>query len=418
MSNLKEKAKLMKILAPAGDWESLRAAVEAGADSVYFGIQNFNMRSTGAKNFSITDLKEIVDYCTQKNVETYVTVNTVMYDSDLSKMRDVIEKAKDSGCNGVIVSDFSAINYANKIIIPVCISTQVSVSNIEAVKFFAKYAKRIILARELNLEQIKKITEAIEKEKIRGVDGNLIEIEIFAHGALCVAVSGRCSMSLYCYDSSANKGECTQVCRRKYKVTDFETNQELIIDNNYIMSPKDLCTVGLLPEIVDSGVKVLKLEGRGRPPEYVDMVVRCYKEALKHIAEGSYSQKIVKNLNKKLETVFNRGLNTGMYMGRKVDEWAKGAGNQASFKRVFLGNVLHFFPKKRIALIKILGNVNIKEGEECIIIGKNTGIVKFKLENIHVDEKVVKNVGKNTEFSIKTPKIVRKNDEVYILKTL
>ena len=262
--NLKEKAKIFKLLAPAGDWECLQTAIKANSDCVYLGIANFNMRSTGAKNFQLEDLPKIAKLCKKHDVETYLTVNTVMYNSDLAVMKKIIKAAKDSGFNGVIVSDFAAIQYAKKIAMPMTISTQLSISNIEAVKYFSKYANRIILARELTLEQVKAIIKQIEEEKIKGPNGKLIEIEIFGHGALCVAVSGRCNMSLYCYDKSANKGECTQICRRAYKVTDLETGIELKIDNNYIMSPKDLSTIGFLPEIINSGVKILKIEGRGR----------------------------------------------------------------------------------------------------------------------------------------------------------
>lgn len=414
---ISQKAKSFKLLAPAGDWECLRAAVQAGANCVYLGISNFNMRSTGAKNFEIKDLKKISKYCQSNNVETYLTVNTVLYNSDLKKMQKIIKSAKDADFNGVIVSDFAAIQYAQEIKMPMCISTQLSVSNIESVRFFSKYSDRIILARELNLEQIKEIVEQIKKESITGPNEKLVEIEIFGHGALCVAVSGRCNMSLYCYNSSANRGECTQVCRRAYKVEDLETGQELKIDNNYIMSPKDLCTIGFLDKIIDSGVKVLKIEGRGRPPEYVDTVIRAYRKAIDAIEKETYSKKLIKELNKELETVFNRELSTGLYMGRNYDEWAKGPGNQAKTKRVFVGKVLHYFSKKKIALIEITANVKLKEGEECLITGKTTGLLRFKLDNMVINDKVVKTAEQKEQFTIKVPQKVRKNDNVFLNKT-
>jgi U32 family peptidase len=411
-----KQRKSLKLLAPAGDWECLRAAIQAKADCVYLGISNFNMRSTGAKNFEISDLPKISKYCKENRVEAYITVNTVLYNSDLKKMREIITSAKENDFNGVIVSDFAAIEYAHEIDMPMSISTQLSISNIESVRFFAKYANRMILARELSLEQVKEIVKQIEEYNITSPDGELVEIEIFGHGALCVAVSGRCNMSLYCYNSSANKGECTQICRRAYKIEDLETGQELKIDNHYVMSPKDLCTIGMLDKIIDSGVKVLKLEGRGRPPEYVDTVVKTYRKAIDAIGNDSYTPKLIEELNRNLKTVFNRGLSTGLYMGRSYDEWAKGPGNQAKTKRAFVGKVLHYFPKKQVALIKITANITLTEGQECLIIGENTGLVRFKLKNIVFEEKEVKKITQNQQFTIKTPIKVRKNDNVFVIQ--
>lgn len=415
---LSKKAQLFKILAPAGDWASLRTAINAGADFVYFGIKDFNMRSTGAKNFKISDIPKIVALCKKNKVKTYITVNTVLYNSDLKKMQKIISKAKESKCDGIIVSDFAAIQYAKKIKMPMCISTQLSISNIEAVKYFSRYADRIILARELSLKQIKEISKEIEKQKIKGPSGKLVEIEVFGHGALCVAISGRCNMSLFCYNTSANKGECSQICRRPYKVTDLETETELKVDNNYIMSPKDLCTIGLLPEIINSGVKVLKIEGRGRPPEYVDTVVRVYKKAIEAITEDNFTLKLIDELNQELKTVFNRGLSTGFYMGRKFDEWAKGDGNQAKTKRIFAGKVLHYFPQKKVALIRVLSKIELKKGDKCLIIGQKTGLVIFKLENMLVENSKVDKVKQNHDFTIKISKTVRKNDDVFVISKI
>jgi U32 family peptidase len=405
----------LKILAPAGDWACLRTAVKAGADCIYIGVENFNMRSTGAKNFPLKDLQEISKFCHENDTKIYITVNTVLYNADLSKMEQVIQKAKEFDYDGIIVSDIAAMEYAKSINMPMTISTQLSVSNIESVRFFSKYADRIVLARELTLEQIGDIVKQIEEEKIVGPKGELVEIEIFGHGAMCVAVSGRCSMSLYCYNSSANKGECTQVCRRAYKVKDLETGKELKIDNNYIMSPRDISTIGMLPEILKAGIKVLKIEGRARPPEYVDTVVRCYKEALEAVGDGNYSKKLVEEWNKRLGTVFNRGFSTGMYMGRDIKEWAEGPGNQSGVKKHFLGKVLHYFPKKKVALIRVQGEHGAKEMDPCLITGNKTGLVKLQLENMVIDNKKVSEVKQNDEFTIQVPNIVRKNDEVYIL---
>ncbi len=415
-NELIEKAKNFKILAPAGDWSSLRTAVKAGADSVYFGIADFNTRATASRNFQISDLKEISKYCKDNNVETCITVNTVMYNSDLDTMKKVINSVKDSGCDAVIVADIAALTYANEIGIQAYVSTQLSVSNIETVKFFSKYTNRIILARELTIEQVKEIVEQIKKENITGPNGKLVEIEIFGHGALCVAVSGRCSMSLYCYNSSANKGKCTQVCRRKYKVTDMETGKELVVDNNYMMSPKDLSTIGLLPEIIDSGAVILKLEGRGRPPEYVDTVVKCYKEAIQSIIDNTYSEKKISKWNERLGTVFNRGMSMGMYMGRHWDEWANGSGNQATKEKTLVGKVIHYFPKAKVAHIKIHGDIEIKEGEEYLITGERTGLVKGTFENMMLDTKSFTNVKQGDEFTIKIEEVVHKNDDIFVFR--
>ena len=412
---LSQKAKRFKLLAPAGDWECLRAAVNAGADYVYLGISNFNMRSTGAKNFDLKDLPKIAEYCKENKVKVYLTVNTVLYNSDLDRMKKIIDNAKKAKIDGVIVCDLAAVQYAREIGISASISTQLSVSNIESVKFFSDYADRIILARELSLEQIKEICTQIVEKKIKGPAGELIEIETFGHGALCVAVSGRCNMSLYCYNSSANRGECTQVCRRAYKVQDLETGHELKIDNNYIMSPKDLSTIGFLDKIIDSGVKVLKIEGRGRPPEYVDTVVRVYKRAIEAIIENKYNKKLIKELNEELESVFNRGLDNGLYMGRSYDEWAKGPGNQAKTKRNFVGKVLHYFPKKEVALIENTSNLTLKEGQECIITGSTTGLVRIKLKDMLVENKNAKSLKQGEQFTIKMPQKVRKNDNVFAI---
>lgn len=413
--NLKEKAKTFKLLSPAGDWASLRAGVQAGADSIYFGIKNFNMRSKGAKNFCLEDVSKVSKYCKEKNVETYLTVNTLLFDSDLNTMKRIIDEAKKSKIDGVIVSDFAAIEYAKEIDMPMCISTQMSVSNIDSVKFFSKYANRIILARELTLEQIKGIIKEIEKQNITGPNGKLVEIEVFGHGALCVAVSGRCNMSLYCYNKSADRGECTQVCRRAYKVTDLETNQELEIQNNYVMSPKDLCTIGMLDKIIDAGVKVLKVEGRGRTPEYVSIVTKTYKEAIQAIQNGEYTTELIENLNKKLETVFNRGFSQGMYMGRSQDEWTTGDGNQATEKRKLVGKVLHFFSEKEVALIKVHTKVELKQGQKCLIVGNKTGLVDFELKNMIINNQKVKIVKQGEEFTVKVPNTVRKNDDVFVI---
>lgn len=416
MDTLKQKAKDFKILAPAGNWESLRAAVEAGADSIYLGISDFNMRATASRNFQMEDLSEISQYCKENDVEVCVTVNTIMYNSDLEKMQSVMKAVKSSGCNAVIVADIAALMYANEIGIPAYISTQMSISNIESIRFFSKYSDRIILARELSLEQVKEIVDQIKEFDIKGPSGRLVEIEIFGHGALCVAVSGRCSMSLFCYNTSANKGKCTQICRRSYIVKDKETGQELEIDNNYVMSPKDLCTIGMLDKIIDSGVKILKIEGRGRPPEYVDTVIRSYKEAVQSIIDGTYTSEKISRWNEDLKTVFNRGLGVGMYMGRRWDEWANGSDNQARKEKILIGRVLNYYPRIGVVYIKVEGDYSIKEGDEYIITGSRTGILRGVFKDMVLDKKDMPKVSQGEEFTMKIEGTAHHNDSVFVFR--
>ncbi len=416
MDTLKQKAKDFKILAPAGNWESLRAAVEAGADSIYLGISDFNMRATASRNFQMEDLPGLSQYCKENDVEACVTVNTIMYNSDLEKMQSVIKAVKSSGCNAVIVADIAALMYANEIGIPAYISTQMSISNIESIRFFSKYSDRIILARELSLEQVKEIVEQIKEFDIKGPSGRLVEIEIFGHGALCVAVSGRCSMSLFCYNTSANKGKCTQICRRSYIVKDKETGQELEIDNNYVMSPKDLCTIGMLDKIIDSGVKILKIEGRGRPPEYVDTVIRSYKEAVQSIIDGTYTSEKISRWNEDLKTVFNRGLGVGMYMGRRWDEWANGSDNQARKEKILIGRVLNYYPRIGVVYIKVEGDYSIKEGDEYIITGSRTGILRGFFKDMVLDKKDMPKVSQGEEFTMKIEGTAHHNDSVFVFR--
>ncbi len=408
--------KKIEILAPAGSFETLRTAIDAGADSVFFGIADFNMRATAAANFQREDLPEVVRLCEESEVRTYLTVNTVLYSSELNKMREVVEAAKKAGVSAVIAADMATIQYCNEIGIPVHISTQLSVSNIETVKFYSQFADCIVLARELTLEQVKEIMSYVRENKITGPSGDLLKIEVFAHGAMCVAVSGRCAMSLHCYNTSANRGKCTQICRRRYKVTDLDTGQELEVDNNYVMSAADLCTIGLLPELVDSGVSVLKFEGRGRSPEYVDTVIRTYREALKAIDEDSYTEEKIKEWNKTLKTVFNRGQSTGFYMGRKYDEWALGNGSQATTERIQTGIVEKYFPKIEVAQVLLTGPEEIQNGIEFSITGEKTGLEKGSMEGMIIDGSKEKVAKKGDVITFKVSKPVRKNDKFYIIK--
>lgn len=428
----------VELLAPAGDFESLRAAVNAGADSVYFGIADFNMRASAARNFVMEDLPEIVNICRQgrngknktgKKVKTYVTVNTVLYNDELEKMHSIVDAVKEHGVDGIIAADLATIMYAKEKGVEVHASTQLSISNTETVKFYSRFCDRIVLARELTLEQIKQICDDIKKQNIRGPKDNLIEIEVFAHGALCVSVSGRCAMSLFCYGSkcSANCGKCTQICRRRYKVTDIETNQELEIDNNYVMSPKDLCTIGLLPEIIAAGVSVLKIEGRGRAPEYVDTVISCYREALKLIEDGGkYSDEKVKEWNKRLGTVYNKGFSTGFYMGRKFDEWSGIHGSKATKEKIKIGEVRKYYPKINVVEVLILAKEEVKSGDEFLIIGPTTGVVKGIIKDFEIFDEEGKplketqhkknTASQNNIITFKVPEKVRVKDVMYVFR--
>ena len=339
----------VNILAPAGSWESLAAAINAGADEVYFGIGELNMRAAGANNFKISDLDKISKLCQEKNIKTWVTLNTVVYDEEIEVIKKTLEEIKKAGIDGIIAADLAVVKEAKNQGIEVCASTQMSVSNLETVKVLSTWVDRIVLARELNLEQVGKIVEGIRQEKIVGPKGNLVEIEVFGHGAMCVAMSGRCQMSLYHYNLSASRGKCVQVCRRKYEVKDKDTGKELVLDNDWVMSRSDLCTIGLLDKLVETGIKTIKIEGRARSADYVDKVVRVYKKGLELIEENNFGKKEKDELLKELKTVFNRGFSSGFYMGRTTDEWAKGENNLATETKILLGSIEHFYQKIKVA---------------------------------------------------------------------
>lgn len=424
--------KIPKILAPAGSFAALRCALDAGCDAVYFGVGDFNMRATASVNFAPEDLGEIVALCNQQNVETNLTLNTLMYNSDLEKMRRMVHLAKDAGVSAVIAADMATILYARQQGVDVHVSTQVSISNIETVKFYAQYSDRLVLARELTLDQVAEIVAQIKAEDIRGPKGELIEIEVFAHGALCVSVSGRCAMSLFHANRSANRGQCTQICRRKFRVTDTATGQSLDVDNNYVMSSADLATIGFLPELVESGVAVLKFEGRGQSPEYVDTVIGVYREALdlyKKLKKqsgtdslsASFAAEYKKRLpewNTKLGTVFNRGLSKGYYMGRQLDEWAQGAGNKATHKKVQVGLVEKYYKKINVAQVLVQTDAQPKLGDELLIIGPTTGLVRHTLQQMQLDGTEVKSAKQGQVVTFKLESRVRENDKVYLRKAV
>jgi putative protease len=402
-----------KIMAPAGSFESLSAAIKAGADSVYFGIGYLNMRARGAVNFQIEDLFKISELCRKNKVKTYLTLNTVMYDNDLEKVEEIIKEAKKQNITAIIACDMAVIKLARKYKISVHMSTQTNISNIEAVKFFAKYADAVVLARELSLEQIKSICNTIKKEKIKGASGNLLKIEIFIHGALCVSISGKCYMSLALYNSSANRGACLQACRRGYRVIDLETKNELELDNNYIMSPKDLCTMFQFDKIIDSGVDILKIEGRGRSPDYVYAVVRAYSKALQLVHQKKFNEKTALTLVKDLKKVFNRGFwHGGYYLGKKTGEWAGVYGSQATEEKIFIGTIKKYFPKAKAAEL-FIETKDLGVGDSVCIIGSTTGCILQKISEIRLDDKKVKKCSKGDLVSIQSNNILRRNDKVY-----
>jgi len=343
----------MELMAPAGSFESLRAAIKAGCDSVYFGVTQLNMRARSSINFSIEDMKEIAKICHESKVLGYLTCNTLLYDHDIKLMKKLIDTAKEAQLDAVIVADVSAMQYASEIGIPVHLSTQLSISNMEGVKFYSKFVERIVLARELNLSQIKKITDEIKEQNIQGPTGKLMEIEVFGHGAMCVAVSGRCGMSLYTDNASANRGVCIQNCRRKYKVTDIETGKELVIDNEYVMSPEDQCTLDFLDKVAFSGVHTLKIEGRGRNPDYVYTVISVYRKALDGLKEGTYTEDTIKGWMEELGKVYNRGLGGGYFLGRQQSKWAGDRGNKSPFEKIFIGRITHYYPKSKVAALQV-----------------------------------------------------------------
>ncbi|WP_081212125.1 peptidase U32 family protein [Salegentibacter sediminis] len=402
----------MELMAPAGNFESLQAALDNGADSVYFGVDQLNMRARASINFTMDDLPEITRRCEMKNVRTYLTLNTIIYDHDLSLIKTLLNKAKEAGITAVIASDQAVIASAREIGIAVHISTQLNVTNIETVKFYSLFAETMVLSRELSLRQVKKITEQIEKEQIKGPSGELVKIEIFGHGALCMAVSGKCYLSLHSDNSSANRGACKQNCRKKYTVIDQETGFEIEIDNEYMMSPKDLCTLDFLDQVMDAGIQILKIEGRGRAPEYVATVTRVYREAIDALYEGTFTSEKVKTWMEELATVYNRGFWSGYYLGQKLGEWSKTSGSQATQKKVYVGKGVHYFPKAGIAEFKIEA-YDIKKGDKLLVTGPTTGAKELQLDEFFVDEVSAEKATKGDSCTIKLPFRIRLSDKLY-----
>ena len=402
-----------EIMAPVGSWESLASALNAGADAVYFGIEGLNMRSRSSANFTADDMAEIARRCSERGVKTYLTVNTVIYDGDMELMHRIIDRAKESGITAIIAADMAAILYARSIGVEVHISTQVNVTNIETVKFYAQFADVMVLAREVNLDQVKAITDAIAAVDIRGPHGERIRIEMFCHGALCMAVSGKCYMSLHEMNSSANRGACNQICRRSYTVRDRETGAELDIENQYIMSPKDLKTIHFLNKLVDAGVRIFKIEGRARGPEYVSEAVGCYSEALQAICDGTYSEEKVEQWDARLAKIFNRGFWDGYYLGQRLGEWSMKYGSSATRTKRYVARCTRYFPKLQVAEFQLEAG-ELHPGDEVVLIGKTTGTLIFNIEEMRLERDPVPEVVKGQLFAMPVPARVRVGDRLYL----
>jgi len=399
-------------MAPAGSWESLSAAIKAGADSVYFGIEKLNMRSKSSSNFSTEDLREIVRICNENKVNSYLTVNTILYDEDITLMHKIIDVAKESGVSAIIASDVAAMMYASSIGVEVHLSVQTNITNVDSLKFYAQFADVVVLARELNLKQVKAIHDAIETEQIRGKNGQLIRIEMFCHGALCMAVSGKCYLSLHEKNVSANRGACNQICRRGYTVKDKDSEIELEIDNEYIMSPKDLKTIGFVDEMMEAGVRVFKIEGRARGAEYVKTVVGCYSEAIESCLNGTFTEDKKADWDLRLSKVFNRGFWNGYYLGQRVGEWSRNYGSEATHKKIYLGKCTNFFQKLGVAEF-LLEAQYLTVGDEILITGETTGAYEDVVKEIRVKLEPTDKVEKGTYFSIKTNELIRRNDKLF-----
>lgn len=412
MGNKIIKRKEINIMAPAGSFESLMAAIQGSADSIYFGVEQLNMRARSSHNFKTDDLSKIISICKEHDMQAYLTVNTIIYDKDLDFMKNVVWKAKNEKINAIIASDQSVIQYARSIDMPVHISTQLSICNIETIKFYSGYADVMVLARELDLEQVSAITRVIGEENIKGPGGELVKIELFAHGALCMAISGKCYLSLHEQNYSANRGECMQTCRKPYLVTEKESGYELEIDNEYIMSPKDLCTINFINKILDAGVKVLKIEGRARPPEYVNTVIKCYDEAVKAYIDGIYGEEKIKNWEQRLSAVFNRGFWDGYYLSRKLGEWSDRYGSRATKRKIYIGKAMNYFTKIRVAEF-IMETGSLKIGDEILITGPTTGVIRKQIDEIRVERKPVNETKKGEHFSVPIADRIRRSDKLF-----
>ena len=411
----------LEIMAPAGNFECLRAAIQGGANSVYFGVGQLNMRSHSANNFQPSDLAEVVRICRENGVKSYLTLNITLYPEDMDAMREALDAAKEAGVDAIIASDMAAIMYCRSIGLEVHISTQLSISNVESLRFYAQFADVVVLARELNLDQVKEIYETIVNERITGPSGNLVRIEMFAHGALCMAISGKCYLSLHAYGASANRGSCFQICRRGYEVTDLETGNQLHVDNKYIMSPKDLCTIEFMERIISSGVKVFKIEGRARSAEYVRRCAECYRKAADAVCDGAYTPEMAAGFKARLAEVFNRGFWDGYYQGAYLGQWSDVYGSQATRRKVYAGKVTNWFD--RIGVVEIaVESCAISTGDSAIAIGATTGVVEFPIEDMRVNLKPVQTAQKGERCSVAVDTSIcpdgrlRRGDKIYVWK--
>lgn len=400
-------------MAPVGSYESLYAAIDAGANAVYFGVEGLNMRARSSVNFTLDDLRQIASICDEHGVKSYLTVNTVIYDADIPVMHSIIDAVASSGISAIIASDIAAIGYARSVGVEVHISTQCNITNIEAVRFYSQFADVVVLARELNLDQVAAIHKAIVDENIRGPHGELVRIEMFCHGALCMAVSGKCYLSLHEMNSSANRGACTQICRRGYTVTDRETGDQLDIENKYIMSPKDLKTIHFLNKMIDAGVSVFKIEGRARGPEYVHVAVECYSQAIEAVCDGSYSEELIGAWDDKLRKIFNRGFWNGYYLGQRLGEWSSKYGSSATRVKRYAAKGVRYFSNIGVAEFYVEAG-EVCKGDEVVITGPTTGAVILTLDEIRVDLKPVEKAMKGESFSMKVPGKIRPSDRLYV----
>jgi putative protease len=403
----------IEIMSPAGSYEALMAAIKAGCNSVYFGVEQLNMRARSSNNFTLEDLKKIAEIGKENNVKTYLTLNTILYDHDITLMKSIVDAAKENGITAIIASDHAVMNYAKKIQMEIHISTQANVSNIDTVEFYANFADVVVLARELSLKQVADISREIKRRNITGPKGNLIELEIFAHGALCMAVSGKCYLSLHTHFASANRGACIQNCRHSYIVTDKEDeNIEFEVDNEFIMSAKDLCTIDFIDQILDAGVTVLKLEGRGRSVDYVYTVTKCYSEAKQAYLDGTFTPEKIENWKTELSTVFNRGFWDGYYLGRKMGEWCNENGSKSSKRKIYLAKGVKYFDQANVGEFKCEAQ-SLSVGDEIMITGPTTGYLEMKIEELRVDGKLAEKVSKGDLFTIATPERIRPSDKLY-----
>lgn len=403
----------IEVLAPAGNFASLMAALQGGADAIFFGVGALNMRAASNVNFTREDLSEVVRRCHAQGVRCYLTVNTILYDNELEGTREFLREAKVAGVDAVIVSDQAAIVMAAQEGLPIHISTQLSISNSESLRFYSQWADVAVLARELTLEQVAEMHRAIVEGDMRGPSGELLRIEIFAHGALCMAISGKCYLSLHDANRSANRGACVQICRRSYQLTDRETGNEIAVENQYLMSPKDLSTIHFLDRILAAGVKVLKIEGRARSPEYVKMVTQCYREAVDAIAEGSYTPERVAEWEARLRSVFNRGFWDGYYLGQRLGEWSQHYGSAATERKRILGVVRNYFSKACVAEVKVEA-VNLHEGDSLFVIGETTGVVEVEVQGLRVDDRETERAAQGSVCTFSVPERVRRGDKVFL----